>query len=510
MKSFATLVLIAVVMFICNACNVKSQPNKHNELSKETIVKNKIREVKVVENGKLRKLDVFNQSGNPIKNGVYDIEGNIVKMTVWKYDRLGNVVEILQSQIQENYDFLTKYYKDNNNLNVTERVRFLKPDSLSIEIDISRRDSKKRLVKEEKYISNNKSLPLSGKKEIYRVEYIYHSNDSLKSKKIYSNGLKELLLYNNMGRLIDEYNYDDEGKVIVHLTNKYWNNVLILIESYVNHEENNSFEKEYKYNKDKKLVEVFYKDKDMDVKEKIYHAIYKNDKLIEESTFNTSGNPIDRKTYEYVESIVKVSLYTINPSNNSLFKESITELNIFSKKIFKVIAYNVDGTFSFGKGWRYDNRGNLIEEMVYVSPESKGIRSKIWEYNSVDSLIHLATYSNEKLLMEDWNLYEGKNLIETRHCIYRKDTLCEKYLYKFDSVGNKISESFIQKNRRVFEIIYSYDNLGNIIEMMKKQDEILIYKFVYLYNEKGLLIEERKMDKDQNSINLLIIEYTYF
>lgn len=129
-----------------------------------------------------------------------------------------------------------------------------------------------------------------------------------------------------------------------------------------------------------------------------------------------------------------------------------------------------DGGLRYKSLFFYDKKGNKVEEKAY-KPDGK-----LWynKYSVFDN--------NGKIIAE--KLFKG-------------DSLVNKWVYKYDTKGNKIDEErYLSDEQHLsIRVTYQYDEKGNKIEeTMYNREGGLIVKWISKYNIHGMQIEEKYLN----------------
>jgi uncharacterized protein YkuJ len=192
-------------------------------------------------------------------------------------------------------------------------------------------------------------------------------------------------------------------------------------------------------------------------------------------------------------------------------------------------VYNLDDANAFAKtNYKYDRRGNLIEEI-----KTKGeIKSKIiYRYDSTDAKKEMVVYKPEGTVdRKAIYLYDGDNdmveslgyLVDGRlysresfaydssgNMIENKSSLA-RFTYEYDSDGNmielvKYGRDFKTHDSLVYRIsdrmTFEYDSLGNLNSTaVLKVDGSVKAKSKYQYDRNGNVIEEVEFSSDGRAV----------
>ncbi len=181
------------------------------------------------------------------------------------------------------------------------------------------------------------------------------------------------------------------------------------------------------------------------------------------------------------------------------FKLSYTEYNK-QDKIIEDIRYNQDGSIEQMYKYRYDDKGQMIEETLSYSEDEtaekrtfelddKGLVKKEFRPyldGSVDTLVY--NYDSENNLIEK-TIIDSDNDIDSKEVFeYNNKKLTKESAY--EGTDNLISYN-----------IYKYDEAGNRVETIKwEAEDNKKIKIVDCFNEKG----SRTKSLVYNSLNQLI------
>lgn len=198
------------------------------------------------------------------------------------------------------------------------------------------------------------------------------------------------------------------------------------------------------------------------------------------------------------------------------------EFNENDKLVLKVVSNFRNNKNTELTAYKYDERGNLIEEgtCVFYSNGTCEPRPLFgYEYNSKNQLskkYQLAKFSPHNT--DEYYSYDDKgNQIESKGMYVYTDKLPfwgYHYIYEYDEIGNKIKEEeLIGKYRRLGQEEYQiktngYDQFNNMISEEYITDQgstIKVVKQKYLYDKKGNWVRSVK-EEGRDKSNLKVVE----
>lgn len=204
--------------------------------------------------------------------------------------------------------------------------------------------------------------------------------------------------------------------------------------------------------------------------------------------------------------------------------ESIVRYNSNGEKIEEVTYSPIDGTVRTRTTYRYDSRGNLLEELLSKDESTfktvhryntSGKRIETVQYKADGSVEKKTTfvYDDHNLLLETIGYLDDGRVYQRDSYFYDTDgnviefrNNLNKFLYFYDPRGNI---EVIEKYVRYFQIadsvhyalsdryLFEHDRSDNLVSMIhQKSDSTVRSRFQYLVNPKGQVIEEREFNAD--------------
>lgn len=249
-----------------------------------------------------------------------------------------------------------------------------------------------------------------------------------------------------------------------------------------------------------------------------------------------SKNEIDREKISLQKERKKITSSNIFSVTKNVFqykfgkpeKKSIPEYNRkFNKNGDKIeeTSYNpIDGSIVTKSTFRYDAKGNIVEETVgrddnIIKTSHRYTADNLLEetviYTSagaIDKKI-VYTYDDHRLLLEVTGyLGDGRRYMKDSYYYGEENRLTElkntlnKFTYSYDDDGNVAA---IRKSNRYFKTAndpaynltdyyqLAHDRNGNLTEISHfKADSTLKVKFQYILDEKGKLLKENEIGSD--------------
>ncbi|GIM53243.1 hypothetical protein CAPN004_22730 [Capnocytophaga cynodegmi] len=303
-------------------------------------------------------------------------------------------------------------------------------------------------------------------------------------------------IYNPQGRAIEKIFYEEDGNILNKQTCKYDEQGKLIEEIW----DSNIFSTKSirKYNKKEELIEYIeygYEDETVSRKEKlIYYEEGERGNRVKtiwcEYKFGRTFN-VERYYNEHEKLIEEI-----------YYKEG----NIYCKETWKYddkgneienIWYNGNDKNGSKRTLKYDDKGNEIEYIMYY--ENGKIDSKITsKYDDKGNKIERIGYNrNGKIDFKETREYNNQgNLIEEIR--YRRDGKIDfKETWKYDSQGNKMERYEGRQDRKKWQEAFSkftYENNRTTIERVRYTNGNISSEETWRYDEKGKLIEvsERK------------------
>ena len=190
--------------------------------------------------------------------------------------------------------------------------------------------------------------------------------------------------------------------------------------------------------------------------------------------FNKKGNLINKNEYTSDESEYTESIFKYNRKGEVTTKKSEDTMVILTANTVKCHTI-----------YKYDNYGNIIEQVFYKSSNNSFLSKYTYIYNK-----------------------EG-NKIEQNYFSESIDKLQTKRKYKLDDKGNIIEENYYESSGKLqYRYLSKYDDKGNKIEFQSfKPDGSFGYYSTFEYDKYGNLIYKAgytykyEYDKNENWIS---------
>jgi hypothetical protein len=218
------------------------------------------------------------------------------------------------------------------------------------------------------------------------------------------------------------------------------------------------------------------------VKENSYKKVEKFGEIVKEKSrrvyfmrdfyyiFNKKGNIINKNEYTTDESDYHKYIFKYNRKGEVTTKKLESTIVISSMK----------NTVKFHTIYKYDNYGNIIEQVFYKSSNNSFLSKYTYIYNK-----------------------EG-NKIEQNYYDESIDKLDKKRKYKLDDKGNVIEENYYESSGKLkYKYLSKYNEKGNKIEDQTfKPDGSLVYRDIFEYdNYNNITLEEGYKIKYEYDIN---------
>lgn len=218
--------------------------------------------------------------------------------------------------------------------------------------------------------------------------------------------------------------------------------------------------------------------------------------------FNDAGYIVEDKSFGYAEDPTRKNIYIYDDKN----------------RLIEQKRENFDQQFkswwgeSFRHVYKYDEKGNRIEEALYDIYNQKGIYSvEKYAYDNKGNMIEMNEYNSDGNLEKKIKYsYDNKgNKIEENE--YNQDGKPEsRWRYKYDSFGNQIEASSFdfEKDKFNFTITRRFDKQGNEVESSDDGYNSNKDNYEYEYdNNKNWIKSVYYRDGKLHSITERTIEY---
>ena len=209
-------------------------------------------------------------------------------------------------------------------------------------------------------------------------------------------------------------------------------------------------------------------------------------------------------------------------------KYSYNEYDQNGKETLEV-KYNAKGRIEEKFENKYDDKGNLLEEITYLDGrdiaehktyerDNDGRIIKAFKHyldESKDTIEY--SYNDKGLLLEvktidSYGEVEAKEISEyeegklTLREKYEYDELMEKDTYVYDDKGNVIENEHWTEEGGVVKFVNEYDEQKDLVKaLIYNKDEKLVAKSLYTYNDQHKIIEV--VDENPRELNTTSIKY---
>jgi RHS repeat-associated protein len=199
---------------------------------------------------------------------------------------------------------------------------------------------------------------------------------------------------------------------------------------------------------------------------------------------------IRRITYYSPRKIIPVGLFeqieerALNTQTGEeiLIRRTVQE---FSKegRLTKQKIYDAQGNFRYKKSWKYDAHGNPVKEVNALNHQT------LRKYDGNDNLIQ--EYHVESHCTVDYSYDFSNRLVEEKRT--QPNGVFYKH-YKYDLVGNKISQTDLYDN----ETQFFYDDLNRLVEihypLIQTQQGVVVPSKKLEYDVQGNVIKETNLN----------------
>jgi len=398
MKTTIINTIILIFLFSCNSNNV-TRENDLKDLGLNGSVKSiveieynveeKFGEIQL-KNQNWKKELYFNEKGyiNKSKSSFSDGSGSVI---LYKYDQ-GNLIEVGGYNLDGNLRWkdISKYDKNHNKIEIIEF---------------------------------NAEGDLSGK-----IKFKYNEN-----------GVKlEAKNYDSEGQLTSSIKFDDFGNEIEY--SKFDNNILYYKDTRKFDKQNNEVEKEIL----NKYTEMFYDINGNNVINVMgWHYINENGVDLEEER-NIRGGLINSNQLRRDLAIINYK-YRYDANDNK------TEESVF---------INNNPKFAAKKTWEYNEDGNVIEEIYYDSTGESYTTSTIEYENNLKIKEYRYDSDGKKSLQFTWKYDERGNLLQE---INQINNQIFEHGWVYDK-NNNVIEEYIRGDYGGWKKVVKYDSFNNWIE----------------------------------------------
>ncbi|MCB9173130.1 MAG: hypothetical protein H6589_00825 [Flavobacteriales bacterium] len=284
----------------------------------------------------------------------------------------------------------------------------------------------------------------------------------------YDNGFKQLYIYDERGKIIEDYNYLSQNKLSSKSCYTYKKNYKQEICTHYTNDGNTITKKTTKYINENTVLE--YEEEYCD--EATYKKKYRyddNGKKLEEKTYH--NNIFDQgTTYIYDErgNIIKEHYF----NNEDDWTDTISEYDD-ENNLIKYSRFSFTGIFECCYTYKYNNKKQLIEQL-HFSPDDKTLHCvTIYKYDDFGNTIEESEYSPN-------------------------GDLTTSTTFKFDANSNLIEKSIYDSDvdKTSIKASYKYNNFGELIEEFQNDAENGYYKTIKFedYDEHGNWLKSFSID----------------
>ena len=313
----------------------------------------------------------------------------------------------------------------------------------------------------------------------YKVEN-YDPNSDLPQK------IRHEAVYDSQGRKIEDIYYKEDGNISSKETWKYDEQGKLL--------ESNS---DSYYGDEHSFLNCKYDEKGNKIEE-----IRGYDGHVTKQTwkYDEKGNKIEYIRYDDETMSIKNNMisYEEGERGNRVktiwyeyeFGETFNVERYYNEheKLIEAIYYGENGNISRKRTWKYDDKGNLIERIVYNSNSKE-----TWKYddkgNLIEHIVHNSKGNISRKRTRKCKYDDKGNLIE--HIEYNsKGNISWKNTSEYDNQGNLI-EDIVYNSKG--NITRKYDDKGNRIEHIRcNRNGKIVFKETWKYDSQGNKMEEYK------------------
>lgn len=195
-----------------------------------------------------------------------------------------------------------------------------------------------------------------------------------------------------------------------------------------------------------------------------------------------------------------------------------------------LVGYDGEGKMKSKDTYEYDDRGDLVEEISYYSWRGRpdtDTDKYAYKYDENNNKVgKVSLVDSKEIRKEEYRYDEKGNLAEEINYNHTGEEVFLRHLYGYDDKGNETSaitydgEEVTEDNLR-WVFTYSYDDKGNLVSRLwifVKDGEAGINK--YSYNRRGEIIKTvtyeivgektGTIEKEENLKDITTYEYKYY
>ncbi|MFJ1383243.1 RHS repeat domain-containing protein [Capnocytophaga canimorsus] len=291
-------------------------------------------------------------------------------------------------------------------------------------------------------------------------------------------------IYNPQGRAIEKIFYEEDGNILNKQTCKYDEQGNKIEEI----SDNNIFSMKSirKYNEKEELIEYIeygYEDETVSRKEKL---IYYEE--------GERGNRVKTIWYEYK------------------FGKTFNVERYYNEheKLIEAIYYK-EGNIYRKETWKYDDKGNEIENICYDKNGKIGLKTTLKYDDKGNEIEYIMYYENGKIDFKITSKYDDKGNKIERIGHNSKRGFLGKNTWEYDNQGNLTEEIDYNRNGKIdFKETREYNNQGNLIEKIRyRRDGKIDFKKTWKYDDKGNEMERYEGRQDRKKWQEAFSKFTY-
>jgi len=212
--------------------------------------------------------------------------------------------------------------------------------------------------------------------------------------------------------------------------------------------------------------------------------------------YSSKGNILEKTKFDSIDSMETKSVFKYDNLDRNIIEEIDfgTDSKIISHKLNHYNQKgqltqsdefnNIEGIIKATKRlFKYDDRGNLIEEIYYPSDGVPYTRI-LYAYNKFDNLSTKTNYIKPNI-------------------VYKKTT------YQYDENGHLLQEESNEQGDR-FRETYTYDKAGKEIECVDLNPDGYSESWTFQYDEKGNKITENYYNSNKEMLATYKYSYEYY
>jgi hypothetical protein len=226
--------------------------------------------------------------------------------------------------------------------------------------------------------------------------------------------------------------------------------------------------------------------------------------------YNSNGNKIEETTYNQNDGTIFSKINYRYDQDGNLIEEVTTKGDAKTKTIYRydstgnkkeMVSYKQDGTVDRKGIYLYDGNNNIIESLGYLS-DGRLFSKELYAYDSSGNVseqknsVSRFTYAYD----DDGNMIEmikyGRDFNNLDSAEYN---ITDRIAFVYDSFENLTSEYVYKPDSSIkAKSTFEYDGKGNVVtEIDYSSDGRIDYSATYKYDRRGNVVEESGIERDR-------------